>query len=95
MTGPSRQYDAERLRRISEVTITHYDRMAEAYRDGTFDHDVSQNYSALLGAIDGDPPHAILDLGCGPGRDLRYFRSLGHDAIGLDGSIELVAMARR
>ena len=95
MTGPTRQYDAEQLRRISDVTIAYYDRADEAYRDGTWDHDVSQNYSALLEAIEGDPPYAILDLGCGPGRDLRYFRSLGHDAMGLDGSMKFVAMARR
>ena len=36
----------------------------------------------------------LIDLGCGPGRDLRYFRSLGHDVVGLDGSTEFVAMAR-
>ncbi len=58
-------------------------------------HDVSQNYEALLEAIEGEPPYAILDLGCGPGRDLRYFRSLGHHATGLDGSLEFVTMARR
>ena len=52
------------------------------------------SYEALLEAIEGEPPYAILDLGCGPGRDLRYFRSLGHDATGLDGSKEFVAMAR-
>jgi SAM-dependent methyltransferase len=68
--------------------------LAEAYWDGTRDHDVNQNYAALLDAIEGDPPYSILDLGCGPGRDLRYFRSLGHDAVGLDGSKEFVAMAR-
>ncbi|MBI1986609.1 MAG: class I SAM-dependent methyltransferase [Rhodospirillales bacterium] len=45
-------------------------------------------------AIAADPPFSILDLGCGPGRDLRHFRSLGHDAVGLDGSKEFVAMAR-
>jgi len=95
MTGTTRQYDAERLRRISEMTIAHYDRAATSYRHGTWDHDVSQNYSALLEAIEGDPPYAILDLGCGPGRDLRYFQSLGHDATGLDGSMKFVAMARR
>jgi SAM-dependent methyltransferase len=39
--------------------------------------------------------YAILDLGCGPGRDLHYFRSLGHGAVGLDGSMKFVAMARR
>ncbi len=46
-------------------------------------------------AIEGEPPYAIFDLGCGPGRDLRYFRSLGHDATGLDGSMEFATMARR
>jgi SAM-dependent methyltransferase len=94
MIGSTRWYDAEQLRRISEVTIAHYDRLAEAYWDGTRDHDVNQNYAALLDAIEGDPPYSILDLGCGPGRDLRYFRSLGHAAVGLDGSKEFVAMAR-
>lgn len=86
--------EAERLRRFSETTIAHYDREAMAYWDGTRDHDVSQNYAALLGAIEGLPPYAILDFGCGPGRDLRHFRSLGHDAVGLDGSKAFVAMAR-
>src|SRR5690242_11134579 len=94
MTGSTRWYDAEQLRRISEVTIAHYDRSAEAYWHGTRDHDVNQNYAALLDAIEGDPPFSILDLGCGPGRDLRYFRSLGHEAVGLDGSAAFVAMAR-
>ena len=87
--------DKAKLRRISELTIGHYDRAAEDYWDGTRNHDVRQNYEALLEAIEGKPPYAILDLGCGPGRDLRYFRSLGHDATGLDGSMEFVAMARR
>src|SRR6516165_461791 len=85
MSASTRWYDAEQLRRISELTIAHYDRSAEAYWDGTRDHDVIQNYAALLDAIEGDPPYSILDLGCGRGRDLRYFRSLGHDVVGLDG----------
>jgi SAM-dependent methyltransferase len=94
MTGSIRWYDGGQLRRISEVTIAHYDRFAEAYWDGTRRHDVTQNYAALLDAIEGDAPYSILDLGCGPGRDLHHFRSLGHDAVGLDGSTEFVAMAR-
>ena len=92
---PSNALDKPQLRCISEITIGHYDRAAEDYWDATRNHDVSQNYEALLEAIEGGPPYAILDLGCGPGRDLRYFRSLGHDATGLDGSLEFVAMARR
>jgi SAM-dependent methyltransferase len=86
--------DVEQLSRISQVTIAHYDQSAVAFWNGTRDHNVSQNYAALLDAIDGDPPYSILDLGCGPGRDLHHFRSLGHNAVGLDGSKEFVAMAR-
>jgi SAM-dependent methyltransferase len=91
--GPYR-IDVEQLRRISQVTIAHYDQSAAAFWNGTRDHNVSQNYGAFLDAIDGDPPFSILDLGCGPGRDLHHFRSLGHNAVGLDGSKEFVAMAR-
>ena len=91
---PAGALDKAQLRRISEATIGHYDRTAKDFWDGARNHDVSQNHRALLDAIEGDPPFSILDLGCGPGRDLWHFRSLGHEAVGLDGSKEFVAMAR-
>lgn len=78
----------------SEATIRHYDEVAHAFREGTRDHDVSQNIAALLRHIEGTPPFTILDLGCGPGRDLVAFTRMGHRAVGLDGSVELAAMAR-
>ena len=53
MTEPSRQHDAAALRRITDVTIGHYDRMADDYWAGTRDHDVSQNRTALIDAIEG------------------------------------------
>ena len=41
------------------------------------------------------PPAArILDLGCGPGRDLRLFSDAGHTAIGVELNPHFVAMAR-
>jgi len=55
---------------------------------------VTQNYAALLRAIEGTAPFAILDFGCGPGRDLIAFRDMGHAPTGLDGAREFVAMAR-
>ena len=88
------KYDAEQVRGLSDATIAYYDRSARAFWDGTRHHDVSQNYTAFLGALEGDPPYSILDIGCGPGRDLSHFRSLGHEALGLDGSQQFVAMAR-
>jgi SAM-dependent methyltransferase len=87
--------DREGLRRISIGTITHYRCFAEAYREGTWHHDVSQNLTSLLEAIEGTPPLRILDLGCGPGRDLVAFRGLGHAPVGLDACPEFVDMARR
>ena len=53
------------IREISEITIGHYDRVAEDYWHGTRDHDVSQNYEAFLTAIESKTPYTILDLGCG------------------------------
>jgi SAM-dependent methyltransferase len=82
------------LRRIAAATLDHYEQRAEQFRAGTQDHDVSQNIAALLRHIEGAPPFRILDLGCGPGRDLRTLSGMGHHAIGLDGSANFVAMAR-
>ena len=81
-------------RQISASTVACYRAMATPYRDGTWDHDVSQNIHALLVAIAGTPPFRVLDLGCGPGRDLVTFRDLGHVVVGLDGCPEFVEMAR-
>lgn len=75
-------------------TLQHYERNAASFWEGTRDHDVSQNVAALLGAIEGPAPFSILDLGCGPGRDLATFRARGHEAIGVDGAQNLVAIAR-
>ncbi len=90
----SKPLTAAELREVSARTVAHYDASAHSFREGTWDHDVSQNYAAFLGAIEGPAPFVVLDLGCGPGRDLAYFRSLGHEPVGLDGSAAFVEMAR-
>ncbi len=61
------------LEKIADLTLEHYNRRAEDFWEGTRDHDVSQNIEALLRAIEGDPPFAILDFGCG--RDATSRRS--------------------
>lgn len=80
--------------KISDLTLAHYTARAEQFWRGTRDHDVSQNISALLGNIEGEAPYTVLDLGCGPGRDLSTLSAFGHRAIGLDGSAAFVEMAR-
>lgn len=75
-------------------TLAHYRANAQAFWEGTRDHDVSQNRAALLAQLRGGPVVRILDFGCGPGRDLKAFADLGHTAVGLDGCAEFCAMAR-
>jgi SAM-dependent methyltransferase len=82
------------LEKIAGHTLEHYNRRAEEFWRGTRDHDVRQNIEALLQAIEGEPPFAILDFGCGPGRDLKSFAELGHLAVGLEGAPRLAEMAR-
>ena len=84
----------QELNQISALTLEHYNQRAGDFFEGTRGHDVSQNIAALLEYIEGGPPCAILDFGCGPGRDLKSFSDLGHAAVGLDGAAQFVEMAR-
>lgn len=83
------------LAEISARTVGHYDDNAEEFWLGTRDHDVSQNRAALLRHITTPGPLRILDLGCGPGRDLIAFKQLGHEPVGVDGSRRFCEMARQ
>ena len=82
------------LARTSAITLNHYNQHADSFWEGTKDHDVSQNRDALLEYIGGNPSR-ILDFGCGPGRDLKVFSDLGHQAIGLEGAERFVEFARQ
>lgn len=78
----------------SLLTLEHYNRTAQAFRDGTSGHDVSQNIATLLRHIEGSAPFSVLDFGCGPGRDLKAFVEAGHKPTGLEGAVRLAQMAR-
>ncbi len=82
------------LAHITAATLAHYSARAAAFWEGTRGHDVSQNIAALLRHIQGAAPFTLLDVGCGPGRDLKTFSDLGHAAIGLDGAQAFAEMAR-
>jgi SAM-dependent methyltransferase len=83
------------LAQASASTLEHYERSALSFWEATRTHDVSQNITALLQHLRSAPPCKILDLGCGPGRDLIHFRSLGHEAVGLDGAPSFVRLAQQ
>lgn len=84
----------EAIERIAALTLAHYENHADEFWQGTRDHDVSQNIAALLQYIEAAPPFKLLDFGCGPGRDLKTFKKLGHHPTGLEGAARLAAMAR-
>jgi len=84
----------QEIEEASTRTLEYYSRNAQDFFEGTRDHDVSQNIAALLQYLEGELPYCILDVGCGPGRDLKVFRELGHIAVGLEGSPQFAEMAR-
>jgi SAM-dependent methyltransferase len=89
-----KRLSAADLAETSATTLAHYNSHAESFWAGTREHDVSQNRDALMTHLRGAGPFRILDFGCGPGRDLKFFRDLGHEAIGLEGAERFVALAR-
>jgi len=93
MTLRSDQPDSPFLQQAAQATLAHYQQQAETFREGTWDHDVSQNIDALLRHIASPAPLQILDFGCGPGRDLCTFTARGHQATGIDGCKRFVEMA--
>jgi len=88
------QWSSEQLNTIESTTLGHYNSNAKSFWEGTKDHDVSQNIEAFLSACPQGESLDILDFGCAAGRDVRFFQSLGHRPVGLDGSEAFCAAAR-
>lgn len=68
-----------------------YNTNAHSFAEGTLELDMSDFYSRL--EIFLAPGMRILDVGCGPGRDLKYF-SKKYEAFGLEPSLELCKIAK-
>jgi len=74
-----------------DPTIKYYDENAITFFENTKDADMKRIYELFLKYL---PPGAkILDLGCGSGRDTKYFLQEGYDVIAVDGSIEMVKLS--
>lgn len=72
-------------------TNDYYNKNAKIYIENTLDIDMSTFYSKFEAHL--APGDKVLDLGCGPGRDLKYFMTK-YDAQGLEPSLELCRFAR-
>jgi SAM-dependent methyltransferase len=72
--------------------MNYYDKFAQDYSQNTLKLDMSHLYGPFLDSL---PANAkILDVGCGPGRDLKYFENLGFKVVGIDPSAEMVRLAK-
>lgn len=72
-------------------TVDYYNQHSKEYFEATRSTDMSDLYEAFLPYL-----HAggkILDVGCGSGRDLKYFKEHGYEAEGVDASEELCQLA--
>jgi SAM-dependent methyltransferase len=73
------------------ATRSFYEDQAEQYAALTLNLSMAPELSRFRALC---PAGRIVDLGCGAGRDLRYLRNAGRDAIGLDLSEPLAITAR-
>ena len=93
--GSRRTFSPQELGQLAECTLAHYRQHAEDFREGTRDHDVSQNIAVLLQHIVGPPPFTILDLGCGPGWPVaRHMAERGLRVTGVDSSPTMISFCR-
>lgn len=72
-------------------TIKYYDENAKDFFENTKNADMTELYSFFLKYIkDGAK---LLDLGCGSGRDTKYFLDKGYDVVAIDASSEMVRLS--
>lgn len=72
-------------------TLQYYNEQAVNFAAGTQNTDMSEQYASFLNKM--DPGGLILDLGCGSGRDSRYFLEHGYQVFAVDGSEKLCQIA--
>lgn len=72
-------------------TLAYYDINAKSFIEGTVNVDFTYVQNKFLDNI-GDVA-VILDLGCGSGRDTKYFLDRGYSVEAIDGSAELCKLA--
>ncbi len=74
-----------------DKTVQYYDNNASSFVDDTLNADMTELYALFQKYC--TPGAAILDFGCGSGRDTKYFKSQGYHVDAIDGSLELCKIA--
>ena len=75
----------------TKETLEYYNRNAINFVHGTVDVDFREMQDEFLSRV--KPAGIILDLGCGSGRDSKYFLNKGYEVVAVDGSEEICKIA--
>lgn len=81
----------EDISMLPNCTLTYYETHAEEYIQSTYPIDMSPACDRFLKYI--PQGGRIIDIGCGSGRDMKYFRSKGYVVEGLDASASMCKKA--
>lgn len=79
------------MNKHEKTTLEYYDRNAAGYINDTVNADMQSLYDWFTGYL--QCGSRIFDLGCGTGRDSKYFMSKGYSVTAVDGSKELCDFA--
>lgn len=74
-----------------DTTLQYYNQNARSFAEGTIHADLTDTQNRFLSRL--EPGAAILDFGCGSGRDTKYFLEQGYQVEAVDGSEELCKIA--
>ena len=74
-----------------DITLQYYNQNAGSFVSSTIHADLTDTQNRFLSRL--EPGAAILDFGCGSGRDTKYFLEHGYQVDAIDGSAELCALA--
>lgn len=73
-------------------TIEYYNKNAQEYYNKTVKTDMGSLCDRFLKYV--KTGGTIIDIGCGSGRDMKYFIEHGYQAVGIDASYEMCRLAR-
>lgn len=83
----------DRCRYDLDETVKYYDEHAQEFIDSTIHADVSELYRTFEEHITSGC--RILDLGCGSGRDSKYFAAKGYHVVAIDPSAKMCEQTRK